>query len=386
MLHALWLLVLVKLVTPPLVWLPEPWTAQPAPASRADAPGEWFQRSHRLSGDGRPRLAGGRPRLAGGRRTSRRIPPVWTAVFVPAPEVEAAPPAPTEPPPPPVPAPVAPTVPASPWWVAAPSACGWPGRRRGTPLPSSACVLPPSAAPCCPAPESLRQRTQRLAEKMRLRRRPAVWLTPGRLAPMLWAAGGPPRILFPADLLGHTTPEQQNALLVHELAHLRRRDHWVRWLEFVGGRPVLVEPGAVVRPPGAARSRGTLLRRLGHVHAARRRQDLRRRPFGNARLSLRRSARHAVAGERRRSCRRSEKEIDHDYERNDAAGAELARPAGRPRPRRPRCRCCRPGAVQPTPQPKPDAPAKSDEPVLRFRIADATGRPHRKTPTRPGRN
>ena len=83
-----------------------------------------------------------------------------------------------------------------------------------------------------PAPESLRQRTQRLAEKLRLRRRPPVWLMPGRVAPMLWAAGGSPCILFPSDLLGQTTTEQQNALLVHELAHLRRRDHWVRWLEF----------------------------------------------------------------------------------------------------------------------------------------------------------
>ena len=84
-----------------------------------------------------------------------------------------------------------------------------------------------------PAPESLRQRTQRLAETLRLRRCPGVWLIPGRVAPMLWAAGGRPRILFPADLLHQIGVEQQNALLVHELAHLRRRDHWVRWLEFI---------------------------------------------------------------------------------------------------------------------------------------------------------
>jgi hypothetical protein len=84
-----------------------------------------------------------------------------------------------------------------------------------------------------PAPESLRQRARKLAEKMGLRRFPDVWLVPGRVAPMLWAAGGRPRILFPAALLGRIGVEQQNALLVHELAHLRRRDHWVRWLEFV---------------------------------------------------------------------------------------------------------------------------------------------------------
>src|SRR5205085_3982091 len=53
-----------------------------------------------------------------------------------------------------------------------------------------------------PAPEALRQRTRRLAEKLRLRRCPTVWLVPGRVAPMLWAAGGRPRVLFPAELLG----------------------------------------------------------------------------------------------------------------------------------------------------------------------------------------
>ena len=67
---------------------------------------------------------------------------------------------------------------------------------------------------------------------MGLRRRTEVWLIPGRVAPMLWAAGGRPCILFPTELLGRVGVEQRDALLVHELAHLRRRDHWVRWLEF----------------------------------------------------------------------------------------------------------------------------------------------------------
>jgi beta-lactamase regulating signal transducer with metallopeptidase domain len=37
--------------------------------------------------------------------------------------------------------------------------------------------------------------------------------------------------LFPAKLLDRLDVEQRSALLVHELAHLRRRDHWVRFLE-----------------------------------------------------------------------------------------------------------------------------------------------------------
>jgi hypothetical protein len=48
---------------------------------------------------------------------------------------------------------------------------------------------------------------------------------------MLWTWAGSPRVLLP-DILWHQLPRrQQDTLLAHELAHLRRRDHWVRWLE-----------------------------------------------------------------------------------------------------------------------------------------------------------
>jgi hypothetical protein len=50
---------------------------------------------------------------------------------------------------------------------------------------------------------------------------------------MLWAIGGPPRLFVPAELLSLLSVEQLDTLLLHELAHLRRRDHWVRVLEFV---------------------------------------------------------------------------------------------------------------------------------------------------------
>ncbi len=50
---------------------------------------------------------------------------------------------------------------------------------------------------------------------------------------MLFAAGGAPRLLVPADLLGQVHDDQLDTLLLHELAHLRRRDHWVRGLEFL---------------------------------------------------------------------------------------------------------------------------------------------------------
>src|SRR5262249_31396800 len=38
-------------------------------------------------------------------------------------------------------------------------------------------------------------------------------------------------ILFPEALANRLTSDERDALLAHELAHVRRRDHWVRFLE-----------------------------------------------------------------------------------------------------------------------------------------------------------
>src|SRR5207253_11039399 len=59
------------------------------------------------------------------------------------------------------------------------------------------------------------------------------WLVPGAVSPMLWAIGRFPRLLFPAKLLERLNDEQRATLLAHELAHYRRRDHWVRLVELL---------------------------------------------------------------------------------------------------------------------------------------------------------
>src|SRR5207302_6641215 len=84
-----------------------------------------------------------------------------------------------------------------------------------------------------PAPAWLRDEVGVLASRLGLGRVPGVWLVPGRLAPMLWSLGGAPRLLVPDELLDGLTAEQRATLLLHELAHLRRRDHWVRLLELL---------------------------------------------------------------------------------------------------------------------------------------------------------
>jgi bla regulator protein BlaR1 len=72
-----------------------------------------------------------------------------------------------------------------------------------------------------------------LAKRLGLARHPRVWLIPGAVSPMLWAVGRRPRLLFPTELLHRLDRSQLETLLVHELAHWRRRDHWTRFFELI---------------------------------------------------------------------------------------------------------------------------------------------------------
>ena len=70
-----------------------------------------------------------------------------------------------------------------------------------------------------------------LAARLGLRRRPDLRLADGSVPPLLWSIGGRPLILLPCGLL--EVLDAAGRLVAHELAHFRRRDHWVRWLEAV---------------------------------------------------------------------------------------------------------------------------------------------------------
>jgi TonB family protein len=82
-----------------------------------------------------------------------------------------------------------------------------------------------------PARVGVTRRVKELASRLGLRRPPAIVEVADRVPPMLWAFLGSVRLILPIELLQRLTPEQTETLLAHELAHLSRRDHWVRHLE-----------------------------------------------------------------------------------------------------------------------------------------------------------
>jgi beta-lactamase regulating signal transducer with metallopeptidase domain len=84
-----------------------------------------------------------------------------------------------------------------------------------------------------PFSDEANRQVEALARRLGLGRVPRLWSVPGAVSPMLWSLGGPPRLIVPEELWKSCDDRQRATLLAHELAHLRRRDHWVRGLELL---------------------------------------------------------------------------------------------------------------------------------------------------------
>ena len=83
------------------------------------------------------------------------------------------------------------------------------------------------------AADDLQQEVRRIARVFQLRRVPRVLVTNGQIPPLLCGIGGRSCILLPLGLLERLDESQRTSLLAHELAHLRRFDQWIRWLELM---------------------------------------------------------------------------------------------------------------------------------------------------------
>lgn len=75
--------------------------------------------------------------------------------------------------------------------------------------------------------DALRQ----LCRRWRIARVPQLRVVDARISPLVWTWFGGTTLVVPRSLLASLSPTQREMLLAHELAHLLRRDHLVRWLE-----------------------------------------------------------------------------------------------------------------------------------------------------------
>jgi beta-lactamase regulating signal transducer with metallopeptidase domain len=237
--HLLWLLVLVKLVLPP--FFRAPWSL-PVPASVAG----WLR-----APEPRPALAGPIPSRAVARPADlpeaieAPAEPDFRAVLA---SLEAAPevapeltPATIEPaaaiedptasPDAPEPAPLSfPAWPLHRWLLVV-----WGGVALGLVVRETVRIVRfrGRLRQAVPAPEWLVAEAEQLAARLDVHP-PELLVVPGLGTPLLWCLGRP-RLLVPGYLIKSIDAARWRGILAHELAHLRRGDHWVGRLELAAG-------------------------------------------------------------------------------------------------------------------------------------------------------
>ena len=208
-LHVLWVLLLLKFVTPPLLILPVPLTMNrqlPAPLQKAGR--EFADRSPvevSRAGENASVSFGQQQRESRGGQSPASVAPIdvasaladqrlsWMAVLT--------------------------------WsWVVGSALFASAQARRILRLRKRLCA----ALPATPA---VRRMAGEIAGRLGMTRTPEVLMVSFRLSPLVWSPGVRPRLVLPASLFAQLDVAAQEAIVAHELAHIRRGDHWVRLLE-----------------------------------------------------------------------------------------------------------------------------------------------------------
>jgi beta-lactamase regulating signal transducer with metallopeptidase domain len=226
--HVLWVVVLLKFVTPPIVsW---PWTVEQIRDSlcstRASAPaateldGERPARQIILPNEGEHgKTAGLTPRPEGqpGKGSSSKAPErkqaavAWTPITVASggPDLVE----------------ITVWVVSALWLVGATVSLMWQYRR----IARHAGIIRHGTV----APDQVIQAIEASAREFGVRPPRAV-LARGILSPFLWCLG-PLRLVWPERMTSQADVERSRGVIAHELAHIRRGDHWVAWLELAAG-------------------------------------------------------------------------------------------------------------------------------------------------------
>lgn len=83
------------------------------------------------------------------------------------------------------------------------------------------------------ASPELQRVAEKIAGRLGLTTLPEICTTYAFLSPMVWWIGGRVRVVLPVTLLDRMESDQFKWILAHELAHVQRRDYLVRWVEWL---------------------------------------------------------------------------------------------------------------------------------------------------------
>lgn len=84
-----------------------------------------------------------------------------------------------------------------------------------------------------PAPEVWTTEVQTIATRLGLRYIPQLLFVEARIPPMVCCVANRSVVVLPSQLMDRLDWSQRRGIIAHELAHLLRGDHWIRWVELV---------------------------------------------------------------------------------------------------------------------------------------------------------
>lgn len=83
------------------------------------------------------------------------------------------------------------------------------------------------------AEPELRRSAGESARQLGLKKMPAILTTSANVPPMVWWIGGRARIYIPHALAPNLDADSLRLIVAHELGHVRRGDHFIRWFEWL---------------------------------------------------------------------------------------------------------------------------------------------------------
>lgn len=221
--HLLWVIVLLKFVTPPVVsW---PWTVEQLrdsiwvvplsaePESTTERPTPVFATPPGFEDEEPAELIVPSVTLAAGEALPKPVEVVPSAVPAPVPDegpdwVRIA------------------LVLTASIWLAGAAACALSQSRR---IARHVSLVRRGAV----APAPLTDEIQAVARQLGLRP-PRALVARGIASPFVWCLGRL-RLIWPESLSSRAEVVRSRGVIAHELAHVRRGDHWVAWVELIAG-------------------------------------------------------------------------------------------------------------------------------------------------------
>ncbi|MCK4999383.1 MAG: M56 family metallopeptidase [Anaerohalosphaera sp.] len=83
------------------------------------------------------------------------------------------------------------------------------------------------------APAGVQDELYNISKNLRFKTIPKLIFVDTMISPCVWAWKRSSYILISKELFARMDMHQQQTILTHEMAHLRQGDHWLRWLELV---------------------------------------------------------------------------------------------------------------------------------------------------------